>query len=67
MVSLLTARFDPEHSFDDALVQQVHWVYPYKQLRAANVLATLAVIELAADTKPKALSFVSTTAAIEKS
>ncbi|GAA6056919.1 hypothetical protein JCM3770_001323 [Rhodotorula araucariae] len=44
----------------------VHWVYPYKQLRAANVLATLAVIELAATTRPKALSFVSTTAAIEK-
>ncbi|GAA5824792.1 hypothetical protein JCM11251_005343 [Rhodosporidiobolus azoricus] len=45
----------------------VHWVYPYKQLRAANVLATLAVIELATSTRPKALSFVSTTAAIEKS
>ncbi|GAA6030929.1 hypothetical protein JCM8097_008942 [Rhodosporidiobolus ruineniae] len=45
----------------------VHWVYPYKQLRAANVLATLAVIDLAATTRPKALSFVSTTAAIEKS
>ncbi|GAA5913658.1 hypothetical protein JCM8208_005894 [Rhodotorula glutinis] len=44
----------------------VHWVYPYKQLRAANVVATLAVIELAATTRPKALSFVSTTAAIEK-
>ncbi|BGP51278.1 large subunit of alpha-aminoadipate reductase [Rhodotorula kratochvilovae] len=44
----------------------VHWVYPYKQLRAANVLATLAVIELAATSRPKALSFVSTTAAIEK-
>ncbi|GAA6012736.1 hypothetical protein JCM10207_005345 [Rhodosporidiobolus poonsookiae] len=45
----------------------VHWVYPYKQLRAANVLATLAVIELAATSCPKALSFVSTTATIEKS
>ncbi|GJN93172.1 hypothetical protein Rhopal_006219-T1 [Rhodotorula paludigena] len=44
----------------------VHWVYPYKQLRAANVLATLAVIELAATSRPKALAFVSTTAAIEK-
>ncbi|GAA5979580.1 hypothetical protein JCM11641_007876 [Rhodosporidiobolus odoratus] len=44
----------------------VHWVYPYKQLRAANVLATLAVIELASTTRAKALSFVSTTAAIEK-
>ncbi|GAA5899685.1 L-aminoadipate-semialdehyde dehydrogenase [Sporobolomyces salmoneus] len=44
----------------------VHWVYPYKQLRAANVLATLAVIELASISRPKALSFVSSTAAIEK-
>ncbi|GAA5853274.1 hypothetical protein JCM8547_000264 [Rhodosporidiobolus lusitaniae] len=45
----------------------VHWIYPYKQLRAANVLATLAVIELASTTRSKAVSFVSTTAAIEKS
>ncbi|BGP19523.1 hypothetical protein JCM10213_000122 [Rhodosporidiobolus nylandii] len=44
----------------------VHWIYPYKQLRAANVLATLAVIELASTSRSKALSFVSTTAAIEK-
>ena len=44
----------------------MHWVYPYNKLRAANVLATLAVIELASTTRPKALSFVSSTAAIEK-
>ncbi|GAA5964095.1 hypothetical protein JCM3765_000901 [Sporobolomyces pararoseus] len=44
----------------------VHWVYPYNKLRSANVLATLAVIELASITRPKALSFVSSTAAIEK-
>ncbi|GAA5943971.1 L-aminoadipate-semialdehyde dehydrogenase [Sporobolomyces koalae] len=53
----------------DAIVHNgaiVHWVYPYKQLRAANVLATLAVIELAALVRPKALTFVSSTAAIEK-
>lgn len=44
----------------------MHWVYPYNKLRNANVLATLAVIELASIGRPKALSFVSSTAAIEK-
>ncbi|GAA5881343.1 hypothetical protein JCM1840_006766 [Sporobolomyces johnsonii] len=44
----------------------VHWVYPYNKLRSANVLATLAVIELAATSRPKTVSFVSTTATIEK-
>ncbi|KAM0747505.1 large subunit of L-aminoadipate-semialdehyde dehydrogenase [Meredithblackwellia eburnea MCA 4105] len=44
----------------------VHWIYPYAKLRKANVLATVEVIELAATTKPKALSFVSSTAVIEK-
>jgi len=44
----------------------VHWIYPYSKLRAANVLATLAVIALAAEAKPKVVSFVSTTATIEK-
>lgn len=43
----------------------VHWVYPYSKLRAANVLSTLAAMELAADTRPKSLSFVSSTAALE--
>ncbi|GAA6017490.1 hypothetical protein JCM11491_006841 [Sporobolomyces phaffii] len=53
----------------DAIVHNgaiVHWVYPYNKLRRANVLATLAVIELASTTRPKVLSFVSSTAAIEK-
>ncbi|KIJ29116.1 hypothetical protein M422DRAFT_269542 [Sphaerobolus stellatus SS14] len=43
----------------------VHWVYPYDRLRSANVLSTLAVIKLAATGKPKAVTFVSSTAAIE--
>ncbi|KAK4703385.1 L-2-aminoadipate reductase, partial [Phenoliferia sp. Uapishka_3] len=44
----------------------VHWIYPYAKLRKANVLATVEVLDLAATTKPKTLSFVSSTAAIEK-
>ncbi|KAF8662367.1 hypothetical protein AX16_001172 [Volvariella volvacea WC 439] len=43
----------------------VHWVYPYDKLRAANVLSTLAAIELAATDKPKNLVFVSSTSAID--
>ncbi|KAK4052215.1 putative NRPS-like protein biosynthetic cluster [Microbotryomycetes sp. JL221] len=44
----------------------VHWIYPYAKLRAANVAATVATIELAATGRPKSLTFVSSTAAIEK-
>ncbi|PKI85005.1 L-2-aminoadipate reductase [Malassezia vespertilionis] len=43
----------------------VHWVYPYARLRAANVLSTLAAIELCATGKPKALAFVSSTSALD--
>ncbi|KAA1065080.1 large subunit of alpha-aminoadipate reductase [Puccinia graminis f. sp. tritici] len=44
----------------------VHWVYPYSKLRTANVMATLTLMELVAVGKPKALTFVSTTAVLEK-
>lgn len=44
----------------------MHWIYPYAKLRSANVLATLAVIDLAATARPKALTFISSTATIEK-
>lgn len=44
---------------------QVHWVYPYDKLRAANVLATLTVIELASAGKQKSIAFVSSTATLE--
>jgi hypothetical protein len=37
---------------------QVHWVYPYDRPQAANVLSTLAAIELAATAKPKHIVFV---------
>lgn len=44
---------------------QVHWVYPYERLRSANVLSTLAVLELAATKKPKQVVFVSSTSALD--
>ncbi|KAL0958144.1 hypothetical protein HGRIS_000311 [Hohenbuehelia grisea] len=43
----------------------VHWVYHYERLRSANVLSTLACIELAATGKPKHLVFVSSTSALD--
>ncbi len=44
---------------------QVHWVYPYSRLRAANVLSTVACINLAASGKPKTFTFVSSTSALD--
>lgn len=43
----------------------VHWVYPYSKLRAPNVLATMAALQLAASGKPKALAFVSSTSVLD--
>lgn len=43
----------------------VHWVYPYKSLRAPNVLSTLACILFCASGKPKTLTFVSSTSALD--
>ncbi|KAJ1305861.1 hypothetical protein OPQ81_010584 [Rhizoctonia solani] len=43
----------------------VHWVYPYPKLRAANVVSTLSVIELASTSKAKMISFVSSTSALD--
>jgi len=45
---------------------RVHWVSPYPSLRAANVLSTLAVIELASlGGRPKHVTFVSSTAVLD--
>jgi len=44
---------------------QVHWIYPYEKLRAANVMSTLSVIKLAATNKPKNVVFVSSTSAVD--
>lgn len=43
----------------------VHWVYPYQQLRAANVLGTLWAMRLATQTKPKSFHFVSSTSVLD--
>jgi L-aminoadipate-semialdehyde dehydrogenase len=44
---------------------QVHWVYPYSNLRAANVQGTLDILALCAEGKPKKLSFVSSTSVLD--
>ena len=44
---------------------QVHWVYSYDKLRAANVSSTMTTIDLASTGRPKSVVFVSSTAAIE--
>lgn len=43
----------------------VHWVYPYSQLRDANVIGTINVMNLAGTGKPKYFSFVSSTSTLD--
>ncbi|KAL6453842.1 LYS2 L-2-aminoadipate reductase large subunit [Candida maltosa Xu316] len=43
----------------------VHWVYPYSQLRDANVIGTINVLNMAGEGKPKFFSFVSSTSALD--
>lgn len=43
----------------------VHWVYPYSTLRGPNVLATVNVMDLCTEGKPKFFSFVSSTSNID--
>ncbi|KAI9247129.1 L-aminoadipate-semialdehyde dehydrogenase [Phascolomyces articulosus] len=43
----------------------VHWVYPYQQLRAANVIGTLWGMKLAANQKAKSFHFVSSTSVLD--
>ncbi|KAK0498083.1 male sterility protein-domain-containing protein [Armillaria luteobubalina] len=43
----------------------VHGVYPYKKLRAANIISILTAIELASTGKPTFVVFVSSTSAID--
>lgn len=44
---------------------QVHWVYPYSNLKPANVQGTLDVLALCAIGTPKHLSFVSSTSVLD--
>ncbi|CUM47015.1 uncharacterized protein AC631_02948 [Debaryomyces fabryi] len=43
----------------------VHWVYPYSQLRDANVISTVNVLNLCGSGKAKQFAFVSSTSAID--
>ncbi|EGW34810.1 alpha-aminoadipate reductase [Spathaspora passalidarum NRRL Y-27907] len=43
----------------------VHWVYPYSQLRDANVIGTINVLNMAGEGKAKYFSFVSSTSALD--
>ncbi|KAH8126810.1 L-2-aminoadipate reductase [Trichoderma asperellum] len=44
---------------------QVNWMLPYSSLRSANVLSTLACIQLCATGKAKRLAFVSSTSTLD--
>lgn len=44
---------------------QVHWVYPYSNLKPANVQGTLDVLALCAEGIPKKLAFVSSTSVLD--
>ncbi|CAO3595035.1 unnamed protein product [Absidia cylindrospora] len=43
----------------------VHWVYPYQQLRAPNVVGTLWAMRLASSIKSKSFHFVSSTSVLD--
>ncbi|KAF2165690.1 hypothetical protein M409DRAFT_67064 [Zasmidium cellare ATCC 36951] len=44
---------------------RVHWLMPYENLKAANVSSTIEAIKLCATGKPKRLSFISSTSALD--
>lgn len=44
---------------------QVHWVYPYSNLKPANVQGTLDILALCAEGTPKHISFVSSTSVLD--
>ena len=43
----------------------MHWVYPYAQLRGANVVGTLSAMSLCEGGKPKRFVFVSSTSVLD--
>ncbi|ORY80373.1 L-aminoadipate-semialdehyde dehydrogenase [Protomyces lactucae-debilis] len=43
----------------------VHWVFPYPQMRAANVMGTLSAIALCSEGKAKTFTFVSSTSVLD--
>ena len=44
---------------------QVHWVYPYSKLKAANVQGTIEALRMCANGKPKHFAFVSSTSVLD--
>ncbi|CAK4031889.1 L-aminoadipate-semialdehyde dehydrogenase large subunit [Lecanosticta acicola] len=44
---------------------RVHWLMPYENLKAANVASTIEAIKICTTGKPKRLSFVSSTSALD--
>ena len=44
---------------------RVHWLMPYENLKAANVQSTVECIKLAAIGKPKRITFISSTSALD--
>ncbi|KAI9707850.1 MAG: large subunit of alpha-aminoadipate reductase [Bogoriella megaspora] len=44
---------------------RVHWLQPYSALKSANVLSTIAAIDLCAGAKPKRFCFVSSTSVLD--
>jgi thioester reductase-like protein len=43
----------------------VHWIYPYEQVKAQNVLGTQEIIRLAATTRIKSVHHISTTSVFD--
>ena len=43
----------------------MHWIKGYNELKATNVLSTLAAINLCSTGKPKNLTFISSTAVLD--
>lgn len=67
-LGLNQADWDRLCSDADAVVHNgalVHWVYPYHQLRAPNVVGTLWAMRLASSVKPKSFHFVSSTSVLD--
>lgn len=44
---------------------QVNWMLPYSSMRAANVLSTMACVDLCVTGKPKRIAFVSSTSTLD--
>ncbi|KAI9833381.1 MAG: large subunit of alpha-aminoadipate reductase [Phylliscum demangeonii] len=67
-LGLSTAEFDRLAAQVDVVIHngaQVHWVYPYEHMKAANVLGTIDSLRLCAAGKAKRYVFVSSTSVLD--